>query len=118
NELTSARTAADRAMALVQQSGDRMVRIQAGFARAEVDILSGNSSSAQRSLKALHAQAFSSGYATLDLKARLLLSQAELQSGKQAEARAHLAELREDARRKGFRLIARQASANDEANGG
>jgi DNA-binding winged helix-turn-helix (wHTH) protein/tetratricopeptide (TPR) repeat protein len=118
NELTGARTAADRAMALVRQSGDRMVRIQAGFARAEVDISSGNSSSAERSLKALHEQALSSGYATLDLRARLLLSHAELQSGKQAEARAHLAALREDARRKGFRLIARQASANDEANGG
>src|SRR5262249_53880113 len=87
-KLSAARTAADRAVALAQQGGDRIVRIQAGLAQAEVDILSGKSADAEHNLNALHDQASHEGYAMFELRARLLLGKAELRSGKRAAARA------------------------------
>jgi len=89
-----------------------MVCIQAGFAQAEVETLSGKSANAERLLHALHDQAQYGGYAAIELKARLLLAKAELQSGKRVAARAHLDKLQSDVRSKGFLLIARQASAS------
>lgn len=111
-KLNAARAAAERAATLAQQGGDRMVRIQAGLAQAEVDILSGRSADAERNLNVLHDQANHEGYAAFELRSRFLLAKAELRSGKRAAARARFDKLQSDARSKGFLLIARQASAS------
>ena len=117
-KLVDARSAADRAAALAKKGSDHMVRIQSALAAAEVDIASGRSMDAEQNLQALHDQAFSKGYAALDLRIRLLLAQAELRAGKSAEAHAAFSQLQADARRKGFLLIARQATRAIAENGG
>ncbi len=109
-KLSDARDAADRAATLVHSSSDRMIRMTAGFAKAEVDTRSGKEADAERNLTALHAQANRDGYVVYELQARLLLAKAELQSGNSSGARARLNKLQSDARAKGFFLIARQAS--------
>lgn len=109
-KLSAARAAVDRAAALAQQNGNRMVRIQVGFAQAEVETLSGQSVVAERTLNALYDQVKADGHAIFEFKARLLLARAELRSGKRAIARSRLDKLQSDARSKGFLLIARQAS--------
>jgi ATP/maltotriose-dependent transcriptional regulator MalT len=111
-KIRGARAAADHAAALAQQGSDRMVRIQAGLAQAEVETLSGKSAAAERNLNALLDQAKHLSYTVLELKARLLLAKADLQSGQRAAARARLNKLQSDARSKGFLLIARQASVS------
>jgi hypothetical protein len=63
-------------------------RIGGHFAQSEVETASGKSTDAEGTLYALHDLAKQDGYAVFDLKARLLLSRAEFQSGKRAIARA------------------------------
>ena len=111
-KLSEARATAAHAVALANQGGDRMVRMKAGFAEAEVETLSGKPAEAGRDLNALQARARHDGYAVFELEARLLLGRAELRAGKPAAARARLDRLQSDARGKGFLLIARQASAS------
>ena len=109
-KLSSARAAAERALSLAQQSTDHLVRIQAGLAQAEVEILTARSADAERHLNALYIQTKQAGYGALEFRTRLLLAHAELRNGKKAPARAHLAKLQTEARTKGFLLLARQAS--------
>lgn len=109
--LAAARAAADRAVSLAQQGSDRMIRLGAGLATAEVDIQSGKAPKAERDLGALRNQANRDGYAVYEFQARLLLATAQLKSGNTAVARASLGKLQSDARSKGFLLIARQADA-------
>ena len=111
-KLSEARATAAHAVALANQGSDRMVRMKAGFAEAEVETLSGKPAEAGRDLNALQARARHDGYAVFELEARLLLGRAELRAGKPAAARARLDRLQSDARGKGFLLIARQASAS------
>ena len=110
-KLSDARAAAVHAVALANRGSDRMVRMKAGFAEAEVETLSGKTAEAGRNLNALQARARHDGYAVFELEARLLLGRAELHAGRPA-ARARLDRLQSDARGKGFLLIARQASAS------
>jgi tetratricopeptide (TPR) repeat protein len=111
-KLSDARATAAHAVALANQGSDRMVRIRAGFAEAEVETLSGRATEAGRDLNALQARTKHDGYAAFELEARLLLGRAELRAGKPAAARARLDRLQSDARGRGFLLIARQASAS------
>jgi hypothetical protein len=57
-----------------------------------------------------------SGFAGFDLEARLALAEIEMLSGRANSGRAHLQELQNDARSKGFLLIARKAKALESAH--
>jgi len=108
---TEARAAADRAVHLARQGPDHIIRLNAGFVDAQVDIQTGKTQDAERHLYALRQQAYREGYTALELEARLLSGMAELQSRNAAEAHARLTKLSSDARSKGFLLIARKADA-------
>jgi len=110
-KLSPARTAAERALSLAQQSTDHIARIQAGLAQAEVEIQAGKSADAERHLNALYNQVKQTGYGALEFRVRLLQAQAEQRSGKQAAARVSLNKLQTEAHTKGFLLLARQASS-------
>lgn len=108
-KLNDARAAAEHAAALAHQGSDRIIRMTAGFAQADVDTRTGKAAGAERDLSAIYDQAKRDGYAVFELEARLLLAQAEFATGKPAAAGAHLEKLQLDARNKGFLLIARKA---------
>lgn len=70
----------------------------------------GSSSEAVKSLESSLAQAKRIGAVGLEFKARLSLSQIEMESGSSDAGRARLRELEKEATSKGFRLIARKAA--------
>lgn len=108
---SDARAAADHSAFLARQGTDRIIRLHAGLADAEVDIQAGKFVDAERHLNALRQQAAREGYSALELEARLLSAIAELQARNVVQAHADLIKLGSDARRKGFLLIARKAEA-------
>jgi tetratricopeptide (TPR) repeat protein len=109
-KIPDARAASDHAMVLARPNGDRLIRIRAALAAAEVANAAGQSTEAERDLNLLLSQVNREGYVPFVFQTRLLLAESELQSGKSSLARAHLAKLQSDARNSGFLLLARQAS--------
>ncbi len=109
-KLAEARASAYRAVSLAQEGSDRMIRMRAELAFAEVGIQSGHAREAARQIEGLRQQASRDGYTVYDLEARLLLAKAQLKAGNGAVARASLEKLEKDARSKGFLLIARQTN--------
>lgn len=65
---------------------------------------------ATRALETVRTEASHYGYAAFELEARLHLGEGAVRSGKATAGRARLEQLRDDARNKGFLLIAGKAS--------
>jgi ATP/maltotriose-dependent transcriptional regulator MalT len=110
-KLAEARSAGYRAVSLAQQGTDRIIRLQAGLASAEIEIQSGKAAEAARHLGVLRQETSRDGYVVYELQARLLLAEAQFKSGNAALARTSLEKLQSDARAKGFLLVARRSNA-------
>ena len=77
----------------------------------------GKTTEATKALETVRTEASHYGYTAYELEARLHLGEVEVRSGKVSAGRAHLGQLRDDARNRGFLLVARKASvAMDEAS--
>jgi len=111
DRIEEAKAVADEALVLSQRTSDRATRFAAAIAAAEVSAKLGKTSEATKALEAVRTQASRYGYAAYELEARLHLGEIEVRSGKVNAGRAHLGQLRDDARNKGFLLVARKASA-------
>ncbi|HKV24022.1 MAG TPA: tetratricopeptide repeat protein [Candidatus Acidoferrum sp.] len=105
-KLDDARNAASRAASLGQQSGDHMIRLEAGLASEEVELQSGRAAEAARQVATLRQQAAREGYTSYEFEARLLQGQAQLGAGQANAARANLEQLKSDASAEGFLRIA------------
>ena len=70
---------------------------------------SGKPAGARKQLESVLADARRYRYAEPEFEARLRLGELDLRSGSAAAARSRLQQLQEDARKKGFLLIARKA---------
>jgi tetratricopeptide (TPR) repeat protein/DNA-binding winged helix-turn-helix (wHTH) protein/TolB-like protein/predicted Ser/Thr protein kinase len=105
-----AKVAADQALILSQRTSDRAARFMAAMAAAEVSARLGKTAEAIRSLETVRTEASHYGYTAPELEARLHLGEIEVRSGMAVVGRSHLDQLREDARTKGFLLVARKAS--------
>jgi ATP/maltotriose-dependent transcriptional regulator MalT len=110
DRIEDAKAVADQALALSLRTGDRTTRFTAAIAAAEVSAKLGKTSEATKALETVRTEAIHYGYAAYQLEARLHLGEIEVRSGKVSAGRAHLGQLRDDARNKGFLLVARKAS--------
>jgi eukaryotic-like serine/threonine-protein kinase len=104
-----AQTVADRALALSRQSPDVMARFEATLAAQVVRAKSGKLEAAAKTFDAIRVESGRDGFAEYEFEARLGLAELDLQSGRIAVGRTRLQQLEEDARKKGFLLVARKA---------
>ena len=109
-----ATAAVQRAASALTSSSAFPVRFDVAIAGARVTIAAGRSSAAAeaaRSLESTLAQARKHGYTGYEFEMRLALAELERRSGAARQAQAHLESLANDARAKGFNLVARKALA-------
>src|SRR5262249_8116083 len=104
-----AQSVAERALALSRQSPDIMARFEATLAAQIVHARSGKLEAAAKALDDIRAESARDGFVEYEFEARLGLAELDLQSGRTAMGRARLQQLADDARKKGFILIARKA---------
>jgi serine/threonine protein kinase/tetratricopeptide (TPR) repeat protein len=105
-----ARKQLEAASAIASRSLVPESRLNYTIAAALVHGAAGASAEASKSLEAAIAEASKLGYIGYQFDARLALGQLELKSGNAAAGRARLASLENEARAKGYLLIARQAA--------
>ncbi len=110
NRIEDAKSAADRVLVSSQHTSDRAARFTAAIAAAEASAKSGKTTEATKALETVRTEASHYGYAAYELEARLHLGEIEVRSGRASAGRARLGQLRDDARNKGFLLLARKAS--------
>jgi tetratricopeptide (TPR) repeat protein len=106
--LVDAQKAAEQAIALSRQSGNRLARFDAELANGRVLAASDKSAEALPQLEALLTEAKKYGYLGYEYRARLALGEVEMKSGKATARRARLAALDKEATSTGFLLIARK----------
>jgi len=96
---------------LVANTEDRVNLLNVNVLSAEVETATGNSVEAERLLQASIKESRNSGFAALELEARLALGETETKARNLTAGRATLASLEKDAKSRGFLLIARKAAA-------
>jgi len=101
---------ADKAAPMAARSQNLSVQLAFAATRARVDSAFEKVGAARTILKEALAKATKSGYVGSQLELRLILEETERKSGKSEASRAHLEQLQNDAKAKGFDLIARKAS--------
>jgi tetratricopeptide (TPR) repeat protein len=107
NKFDEARAASGKAVLLAKQSGDLSTQMNAEVASAAT--LEKKTTDSIRGLKTAQAEAKRNGFVGFDLKARFQL--ARLNEGNSAAARVRMGALRDEARQKGYVLVAREADA-------
>ncbi len=110
-KLVEANAAAGRALTLSKKGGDLIATFEAKLALVSVLDQSGKTAEASKTLPALLDEVSQHHYVNYELEVRLMLGEMELRSNKLGDGRAHLRTLEQDARSKGFLLIARKAAS-------
>ena len=110
-KIAQARTDADRALSLARQSGDVMASLHARLATQAIQAASAKPQSATQGFQAIDRDATHYGYTGIVLEAQLNIGQLLQRSANPSQGRTRLEQLRNDARNKGFLLIARKADA-------
>ncbi len=116
-KISEARAAANRARSLVQGASNLPLSFDISATSARVSIAGRRPpnpsavASAKRDLQSSLAVANKCGYLEYEYKLVLALGEIELQSGETRQGRARLEALAKDASKKGFGLIARNATA-------
>lgn len=105
-----ARQAAMGAHAISERSEDLQLQLEVLMAMAPAGVASGEGAAALGGLHRAIAEAARIGDVAAGLEARLLLGELQLQAGDPIAGRATLAEVRRDARARGFKGMARRAS--------
>jgi eukaryotic-like serine/threonine-protein kinase len=111
NKLDAAKQTAEEARQLASKDGDQQTQISASVAQAQVQAAWGKYADATSSLKKQVAEAQKAGFVGLQFDARLALGETEIKGGDTSAAKVELASLEQDAKAKGFVLVARKAAA-------
>jgi len=109
SKISDSKVAANHALSLAGQTKDFTAQFEAHIAVALTRAAEGRVAEAMKGLERVRAEASHRGYLWFDFEARLELGKLELHSGKSAAGQARLEQLANDARSKGFILIASQA---------
>jgi tetratricopeptide (TPR) repeat protein len=110
-KLADAQRASERAVALSLRSGNRPARFEASLARARVLAASGRTAEAESQLQSVLGDADKYGYVYYGYEARLVLGGIEAKSARSNTAT--LEKLQDDARKRGFLLIAEKAAKEE-----
>jgi tetratricopeptide (TPR) repeat protein len=112
---TEAQQASAESTGLLPKALDVATRLQVEMVDAYIAGLSQPSvnriAEAARTLETTRAKAKHFGYSGLEFEARLRLAELEIQSGQASSGRAHMEQLRKDARAQGFFLVVHKVSA-------
>jgi len=96
---------------IASKGGSRANQIAAAIVEAEAEIASAKAVGVADALKQLVIETHKAGSVPSEFEARLVLGQAEIQAGHASAGRTDLRTLAQDAKAKGFVLIARKAEA-------
>ena len=80
------------------------------IAKARIDAASGKNEDAMKGLTSVAKEAHAAGLVAIEFEARLALGEVERKAGQTAKAQATLNALAQEAKAKGFNLIAAKAS--------
>ncbi len=111
NDSAGAREQIDKVLFLATQSGDRGVDFDSKTAAARVDARSGKADAAIKGLTLVRKNAHAAGMVQAEFEARLALGEAQIASGKKTDGNATLRILADEAKARGYGLLARKASA-------
>ena len=106
-----ARAAADRAAEFSKQTTDRTSVFEAITADASVNAALGRTREAMKALERVRSEAIHYGFVAYELEAGLQLGELELRFGNVTAGRIRLEQLENNARGKGFLLVANKATA-------
>jgi ATP/maltotriose-dependent transcriptional regulator MalT len=109
-EVTGARSQIEQASSLAQQANDRNLKLMIEIAKARIDAASGKNDDALKALGTAQKEAHAAGLVAIEFEARLALGEIEMKADKAATGRAMLRALAQEAKAKGFNLIAAKAS--------
>ncbi len=109
-DVAGARGQIEQASSLAQQANDRNLKLMIAIAKARIDAASGKNDEALKALAAAQKEARSAGLVAIEFEARLALGEVEMKADNTAAGRATLRALAQEAKAKGFNLIAAKAS--------
>jgi predicted negative regulator of RcsB-dependent stress response len=99
----------EQATTLALQANDRNLKLMIAIAKARIDAASGKIDDAMKGLAAVERDAHAAGLVAIEFEARLALGEVERKAGQAAKARATLNAIAQEAKGKGFNLIAAKA---------
>jgi len=108
-DTAGAGTQIEQATTLAQQANDRNLKLMTAIAKARIDGASGKNEEALKGLASVEKEAHAAGLVAIEFEARLALGEAEHKAGQTAKSRATLNALAQEAKAKGFNLIAAKA---------
>jgi eukaryotic-like serine/threonine-protein kinase len=108
-DTAGAATQIEQAANLAQQANDRTLKLTTAIAKARIDGASGKNEEALKGLASVEKEAHAAGLVAIEFEARLALGEAEHKAGQTAKSRATLNALAQEAKAKGFNLIAAKA---------
>jgi TolA-binding protein len=97
-------------MSLAQQANDRNLKLMTAIAKGRIDAALGKTEEARKGLASVEKEARAAGLVAIEFEARLALGEIERKAGQTAKARATFNALAQEAKTKGFNLIAAKAS--------
>jgi len=108
-DIAGAGTQIEQATTLAQQANDRNLTLMIAIAKARIDAASGKNEDAMKGLASVEKEARAAGLVAIEFEARLALGEVERKAGQTAKSRATLNALAQEAKAKGFNLIAAKA---------
>jgi hypothetical protein len=108
-DAVGAGTQIEQASSLAQQANDRNLKLTTVIAKARIDAASAKQQDALKALAAVEKDARTAGLVAIEFEARLALGEVEGKAGQTAKARGTLNALAQEAKAKGFNLIAAKA---------
>ena len=111
-KVVEAQNEIDSVAEFVAKSQSRSRRLEYEVVAARVLVASGHATEVKKRLDAVRAEATKYGFVGSELEARLTLGEIAMRSGGLSAGGASLAELEQDARARGFLLIAHKAGAD------
>jgi ATP/maltotriose-dependent transcriptional regulator MalT len=108
-DTAGAGTQIEQATNLAQQANDRNLKLMTAIAKARIDGAFGKNEEALKGLASVEKEALAAGLVAIEFEARLALGEIERKAGQTAKARATLTALAQEAKAKGFNLVATKA---------
>jgi tetratricopeptide (TPR) repeat protein len=108
-DTAGAGTQIEQATNLAQQANDRNLKLMTAIAKGRIDAALGKTEEALKGLASVEKEARAAGLVAIEFEARLALGEIERKAGQAAKARATLNALAQEAKAKGFNLIAAKA---------
>ncbi|HWY44236.1 MAG TPA: protein kinase [Candidatus Sulfotelmatobacter sp.] len=105
----SALTQSRQAVELAKKASDKIVELEATITEVKAGATASNLSASVTKLKSVELGARKNGFAQVAFEARLAMGKLQMNNGKNAEGNSTLRALAQDAKSKGFGLIAKEA---------